>query len=90
MDKGVFPGQGTLTHSAHTIAPHSLSAPPLIMHGHGIATSRSQYRGASLKVLLLRCLHLDVRLPEVAIPSLCMMRGGADRLINIRGTKRFF
>ena len=25
----LFPGQGTFTHSAHTVAPHSLSAPPL-------------------------------------------------------------
>ena len=26
-----FPGQGALTHSAHTVAPHSLSAPHLVL-----------------------------------------------------------
>ena len=30
MDKVVFPGKGTLTHSAHTVAPHSLSVHPFI------------------------------------------------------------
>ena len=29
LNKVVFPGQGALTHSAHTVAPHSLSAPHL-------------------------------------------------------------
>ena len=30
-NKVVFPGQGALTHSAHTVAPHSLSAPHLVL-----------------------------------------------------------
>ena len=34
----LFPGQGTFTHSAHTVAPHSLSAPPLTNHLSGLGT----------------------------------------------------
>ena len=37
-EKVLFPGQGAFTHSAHTVAPHSLSAPPLTNHLSGLGT----------------------------------------------------
>ena len=56
MNKGVFSGKGTLTHSAHTVTPHSQSAPPLIINRLWTLTSKSQYQGASatLEALYLK------------------------------------
>ena len=60
-EQGVFPGPGTLTHSARTAAPQSLSAHTLIINGLWTVTSRNQYRGASVEELL------SIRSPQGAV-----------------------
>ena len=56
LNKGVFSSQGTLTHSAHTVAPQRLPAKPLIISDCGpvpsgvsieVPLSRSYSRGAT-------------------------------------------